>query len=56
MTAPLTYCFQYLILLPNWSCEQLIDGQWIQIAPDSERYSQYCKPAYFCQNKDTIKW
>ena len=56
MTGPLTYSFAYLLYLPTFSCDMLQSGRWIHLKDGSPEYDDYCKPDYFCQHKDTIRY
>ena len=52
----LVYQLSYLLLLPKFACDELIDDKWTPLVDGSAKYDQQCKPSYFCHNKDSIRW
>ena len=52
----IAYQLSYLLLLPKFSCDEKIGNDWLPIPDGSEAYEEKCKPEYFCDHSDTIKW
>ena len=50
------YNMAFHLLLPAFQCEQLVDEQWSLIDTDSEDHITYCKPEYFCEHEQTMRW
>lgn len=49
------YNLGYLLLYPDFECQVLENGSWINVDKDTDEYSVVCKPDCFCNN-DTMKW
>lgn len=46
------YNFSYLLLYPTFNCEELINGQWVNITDNAD----LCQPNYFCKHPDTVRY
>lgn len=46
----------YILLLPEFSCQIYQDKTWLPIPKYSTLYEEKCKPEYFCERPDEIKW
>ena len=56
-TGWMLYDLTYLLLYPKYNCEIIQpDGTFSPIKEGSHQYEAYCKPEYFCQHLDQIKY
>jgi MFS family permease len=49
------YQLSFLLLLPQFTCKQEIEGKWESIADGSTEHTMYCRPEHFCLD-DSIRW
>ena len=55
-TGLMAYCMSFLMLPPDFVCDQRSGKEWQSIPADSDLHRQLCNPTYFCTNSDTIRW
>lgn len=55
-SAWLTYVLGFFLLYPDFTCEELVNGQLVKIPKESKLFTEKCNPTYFCKNPNEIKW